>query len=274
MNKTNLVDLYAAHQGKVSDKWSLYLDVYGHLLESMRDQPIALLEIGIQNGGSLEIWARFFPIAKSIIGCDINSKCLNLKYSEQNIDLIVGDANEAGTCQAILSISNVFDIVIDDGSHRSSDIIKSFCLYFPSINPGGLFIAEDLHCSYWAPFEGGLRNGLSSIEFFKRLVDILNFEHWTTKEQRVDSLQSFFDKYGCTIADEDLSSIHSIEFINSMCIIRKKNIQYNVLGKRIVVGSVASIVSEVVALNNLPYKLDPNLIEKQGFFKRLMKHFR
>jgi hypothetical protein len=273
MNK-NLAELYAEHKGKVSDKWSLYLEIYDRIFKDMRQDSLALLEIGIQNGGSLEIWARFFPFATSIIGCDINLKCLNLKYSEQNVNLVVGDANEAETCRAILSISNAFDIVIDDGSHRSSDIIKSFCLYFPSINPGGLFIAEDLHCSYWAPFEGGLRGVFSSIEFFKRLVDILNFEHWTTQEQRFESLQSFFDKYGCTITDEDLSSIHSIEFINSMCIIRKKNIQHNVLGKRIVVGSDASIVSEVAALNNLPYKLDPNLIEKQGFFKRLMKYFR
>lgn len=273
MNK-NLTELYAEHKGKVSDKWSLYLEIYDRIFKDMRQDSLALLEIGIQNGGSLEIWARFFPIAKSIIGCDINEKCFNLQYVEPNIKLVVGDAIETATCQAILSISNAFDIVIDDGSHRSSDIIKSFCLYFPSINPGGLFIAEDLHCSYWAPFEGGLRDGLSSIEFFKRLVDILNFEHWTTQEQRVDSLQSFFDKYGCAITDEDLSSIHSIEFINSMCIIRKKNIQYNVLGRRIVVGSDASIVSEVVALNNLPYKLDSNLIERQGVFKRLMKHFR
>jgi len=272
MNK-NLTELYAEHKGKVSDKWSLYLEIYDRIFKDMREDSLALLEIGIQNGGSLEIWARFFPLANSIIGCDINPKCLNLKYTEQSIELIVGDANEAATYQAILSISNAFDIVIDDGSHRSSDIIKSFCLYFPSINPGGLFIAEDLHCSYWAPFEGGLRDGLSSIEFFKRLVDILNFEHWTTQEQRVDSLQSFFDKYGCTITDEDLSSIHSIEFINSMCIIRKKNMQHNALGKRIVVGSDASIVAEVVTLNNLPYKLDPNLIEKQGFFKRLIRIF-
>jgi len=273
MNK-NLIELYAEHKGKVSDKWSLYLEIYDRIFKDMREDALALLEIGIQNGGSLEIWARFFPLANSIIGCDINPKCLNLKYTEQSIELIVGDANEAATYQAILSISNTFDIVIDDGSHRSSDIIKSFCLYFPSINPGGLYIAEDLHCSYWAPFEGGLRDGLSSIEFFKRLVDILNFEHWTTREQRADSLQSFFDKYGCTITEEDLSSIHSIEFINSMCIIRKKSMQHNALGKRIVVGSDASIVSEVVALNNLPYKLDLNLIEKQSFFKRLMKYFR
>ena len=146
MNK-NLIELYAEHKGKVSDKWSLYLEIYDRIFKDMREDALALLEIGIQNGGSLEIWARFFPLANSIIGCDINSKCLNLKYLEQNIKLVVGDANELATRQAILSISNAFDIVIDDGSHRSSDIIKSFCLYFPSINPSGLFIAEDLHCS-------------------------------------------------------------------------------------------------------------------------------
>lgn len=274
MNKKNLTQLYEQHHGKVSDKWSLYLDVYDQLFEKFQDQEINLLEIGIQNGGSLEVWAQLFPRAKAIFGCDINPRCTHLKYAEHSIQVFVGDANEVATHRKILDASPQFDIVIDDGSHRSGDIIRSFSLYFPAIASGGIFIAEDLHCSYWRPFEGGLRANNSSVEFFKRLVDIINFEHWTTSESKQESLRFFQEKYGCPFRDEDLACIHSIEFINSMCIIRKKEAKHNMLGKRIVVGSDASIVSEVQALNNLPYKLDPNLIERSSLMSKFFKYFR
>lgn len=53
-----LQQLYQEHHGKVSDKWSLYLAEYDRLLSPYRERAVNLLEIGIQNGGSLEIWTR------------------------------------------------------------------------------------------------------------------------------------------------------------------------------------------------------------------------
>jgi hypothetical protein len=75
-----LKELYMEHQGKVSDKWSLYLNEYERLLSPYRKMKINLLEIGVQNGGSLEIWGKYFPHAKKIIGCDINPDCKKLSY--------------------------------------------------------------------------------------------------------------------------------------------------------------------------------------------------
>ena len=43
--------------------------------ESMMDQPINLLEIGVRNGGSLELWAEYFNKAVNIVGCDIDEAC-------------------------------------------------------------------------------------------------------------------------------------------------------------------------------------------------------
>jgi hypothetical protein len=73
----------------------------------------------------------------------------------------------------------------------SSDIIKSFALYFPRLAEGGLFIAEDLHCSYWEEFEGGLFDRNSSISFFKSLADIVNFQHWGVSKTRTQLLNHF-----------------------------------------------------------------------------------
>src|SRR4051794_24354474 len=105
MIKRSLDELYANHSGNMSDKWSLYLDEYDRLFASMWDHPVRLLEIGIQNGGSLDIWAQFFPNAEAIVGCDINPDCARLTYDDPRISVIVGDANAPETQHRILQRS-------------------------------------------------------------------------------------------------------------------------------------------------------------------------
>lgn len=237
MQKTTLTSLYAKHKGKLSDKWPIYLSTYDRLLKEYQSQAVNLLEIGIQNGGSLEIWSKYFDQAINIVGCDINEKCKLLQFTDSRISVVVGDANSEKTQRAISKISTGFDMIIDDGSHKSSDIVKSFARYFPKLNLGGIFIAEDLHCSYWEAYEGGLFDRHSSISFFKRLADIINHEHWGIQKSRKWLMQGFETTYGVRLKEDLLSQVHSIEFINSLCVIRKSTAADNKLGKRVIVGS-------------------------------------
>lgn len=242
MSNKTLHQLYAGHTGKISDKWSLYLTEYDRLFDDYRDKPIHLLEIGIQNGGSLEIWSKYFNNASALFGCDINPDCARLSYDDPRIHVIVGDVNTPEVLERVLKRSSKFDIIIDDGSHRSSDIVKSFAWYFPHLVDGGVFIVEDLHCSYWKEFEGGLFDPFSSISFFKRLADVVNHEHWGIEKSRSKILGGFFSKYGFQIDEETLRHVHSVEHINSMCVIRKMEPVHNMLGKRSIVGLEEMIV--------------------------------
>jgi SAM-dependent methyltransferase len=249
MSEQTLYQLYAEHTGKVSDKWSIYLSEYDRVFSSYRDKSISLLEIGIQNGGSLEVWSKYFYDVKKIVGCDINPDCAQLQYEDPRISVVVGDANTLETRNKILKLNQAFDIIIDDGSHQSSDIIRSFSTYFPALADHGIFVVEDLHCSYWTEFEGGLFETFSSINFFKRLADIINYEHWGLNISRESLLQGFFDKYQVQIEDALLQQIHSIEFINSICLIRKKPAVNNILGTRFIAGQYAQAVQEPSALH-------------------------
>lgn len=243
--------LYTEHKGYVSDKWSLYLSEYERLFAPYREAPVSLLEIGVQNGGSLEIWGKYFRQSQRIVGCDINSACGQLRHENEKIKVVVGDINSTETIGAILADTPAFDIIIDDGSHTSSDIIHTFCLLFPHLKQGGLYVAEDLHCSYWREYEGGLYHPRSSMAFFKALVDVLNFEHWGLENRRDDLLHSFG-----IISELDktlLAELHSIEFVNSMCILTKKPANQNVLGERCVAGT-KEIVSPVKQLNGIASK--------------------
>ena len=196
----------------------------------------------------MEVWGRYFPNAKVLIGCDINPNCRALVYDDPRISVVVGDANTESTTAEILDKSDVFDIIIDDGSHRSSDIVKTFSNYFHVLVDDGVFAAEDLHCSYWREFEGGLYAPYSALSFFKRLADIVGQEHWGVQKTGPELLCGFSERYGATFEDVWLAHIHSVEFINSMCIIRKSLPEHNRLGKRIISGRSAQVAGDLMEL--------------------------
>jgi len=231
----SLKDIYAAHVGKVSDKWTIYLDEYEEKFANYRDIPINMLEIGIQNGGSLEIYLEYFSNAKKILGCDINLNCHKLQYLSEKISVIVGDANSKHV-REIIKAHGEFDIIIDDGSHTSFDIVNNFCNYFDSLKLGGLYVIEDLHCSYWDGFDGGLFHPISSISFLKKLVDMVNYEHWGLPLSREYLLANFSANFGASFDKLPFSMIHSIEFVNSLCFIRKADSVKNEVGPRIIAG--------------------------------------
>jgi hypothetical protein len=104
-----------------------------------------------------------------------------------------------------------------------------------------MYIVEDLHASYWKDYGGGLHNPFSAMAFLKRLADIVNQEHWRTNRSRTSLLTEFAAKFGVKFNEMDLAGIHSVEFVNSLCIIRKSRPEQNLLGKLLSVGSEPNI---------------------------------
>lgn len=252
VNHPDLKKIFSEHTGKVSDKWTLYVSEYERHFQAYCERPVRLLEIGIQNGGSLEVWAKYFTRAKKLVGCDIDGKCASLRFENKKIAVVVGDANCDEIEQRILAKSASFDLIVDDGSHRSSDIVRSFARYFKHLSDGGLYVAEDLHCSYWQQFEGGIFQPFSSVSFFKRLADVVNHEHWGIGKARIQLLKNFNREYDTSFDENTLSHVHSVEFVNSMCVVRKSLPPDNSLGTRVVVGTIAQVESAPLGLHGTP----------------------
>lgn len=175
--RPSLSELFLAHDGRVSDKWEQYLAIYDRELARFRDAagPVRLLEIGVQNGGSLELWSKYLPPGSSVVGMDIDPRCGALTFTG-DITVLVGDAADPAALDRLLG-DRSFDIIIDDGSHVSRDIIATFQACFPRLAAGGLFLVEDLHASYWASHGGGFRAEGAAVEWLKDLVDALHADH-------------------------------------------------------------------------------------------------
>lgn len=256
-SRKTLTCLYEEHVGKVSDKWGSYLVEYERLFAEYRERPVRLLEVGVQNGGSLEIWAKYFPNATAIIGCDINKACAQLTYDDPRVSVVVGDANSEATYLEIAAAASEFDIIIDDGSHKSGDIVRTFARYFPHLAGDGLYIAEDLHCSYWKSFDGGLYAPYSSIMFFKRLADLVNHEHWGVDRPRSHLLRGFKSEYEMEVSEDVLRTIHGVQIINSICVVGKGDSGGGSLGRRVVAGSEAVVAPKIIELKSAhPPRID------------------
>lgn len=236
-------DVVRGHQGKATDKWSGYLPLYDELLGPLRKEPISILEIGVQNGGSLEIYERFFPHAKKIVGVDVEDRCASLRYRTERVSIVVGDAATLTVKEKVLQQSGAFDVIIDDGSHKSEDIIEAFLLYFPLLQPGGIYVVEDLSCAYWQSWSGGLFHEQSSIAFFKMLVDFVNAEHWGIKEGPRDLLKLRFPHLRNAVSDDVCNEVFSVSFMNSLVVVTKNSAhKLNRIGSRVVAGHDDAIV--------------------------------
>ncbi|MCY1544621.1 hypothetical protein D9M68_805180 [compost metagenome] len=56
-------------------------------------------------------------------------------------------------------------------------------------------------------------------------------------------MQNFAEIYGIVFDEETLQEIHAIEFVNSVCIVRKAPAPENILGRRILAGGEPSFIS-------------------------------
>ena len=56
-------DIFYQHNQNVSDKWVKYFDIYDSCMERYRGNNSKILEIGIQNGGTLQIFNKYLQNA-------------------------------------------------------------------------------------------------------------------------------------------------------------------------------------------------------------------
>ncbi|HEV7759673.1 MAG TPA: class I SAM-dependent methyltransferase [Acidimicrobiales bacterium] len=174
------LDQLAATYG--SDKWGglhWYTPHYERHFAALRYDPVRMLEIGIGGyryeslgGDSLYTWQRFFPRGL-VHGLDVHAKP---NVTGPRIRTVQGDQSDAGYLDELARTIGPLDVVIDDGSHVNDHVRTSFEALFPHVRPGGWYVIEDLHTSYWPAFGGEPPPGSSrtTLGLLKDLLDGLH----------------------------------------------------------------------------------------------------
>jgi hypothetical protein len=131
---------------------------YFHLFQCFREEPLSFLEIGLdmpsartgrpQDAPSLRAWREFFPQA-TIYGYDINDFSF---FKQEGTFTFQGDQSSRADIRRFLDVFDKpqFRVILDDGSHASSHQQISLGALFPYVEPGGMYLIEDL---FWQPFE-------------------------------------------------------------------------------------------------------------------------
>ena len=139
----SLLEIYENHKtdgAGLGDKGTLhhYIENYDNIFRFHRYKPITVMEIGVQQGYSLRMWRDYFARAK-VIGIDIKESTLPIEGCE----FYICDQSNKQQLQDLLK-GETFDIIIDDGSHDINHQITSFEVLFNRLNPGGIYVIEDI----------------------------------------------------------------------------------------------------------------------------------
>jgi len=119
-----------------------YVDhFYEHEFKKYQNKNIKLLELGVDQGGSMLLWANYFKNGE-ILGVDIefrgNSADACKKYP--NITLYQNNAYD----YAFISTLPAVDILIDDGPHSLESQLFTVKVMSNQVAPGGMLIIEDI----------------------------------------------------------------------------------------------------------------------------------
>jgi hypothetical protein len=112
---------------------------YEEAFKKYQDKNISLLEIGINSGGSLYLWGKYFYNG-NILGIDIEDNIKEKWKVLNNVKHLIKDAYDLNTIKDLPK----FDIIIDDGPHTLESQIWFIENYLTKMMPNGLLVIEDI----------------------------------------------------------------------------------------------------------------------------------
>jgi hypothetical protein len=201
----DLEKYFRLNDKRIIHKWKHYFDIYDRHFSKYRNKDIIILEIGVSQGGSLQMWKDYFGDRAKIFGIDINPSCKELE--EENIKIFIGSQSDRIFLRDLKTKIPQIDILIDDGGHSMAQQIVSYEELFNHIKEDGVYLCEDLHTSYWFEYGGGYKRRGTFIEYSKNFIDSINAYHSHQKKLKVDT----FTK-----------SVYSIHYYDSIIVIEKK----------------------------------------------------
>ncbi|MEI8344671.1 MAG: class I SAM-dependent methyltransferase [Candidatus Omnitrophota bacterium] len=152
---TKLADKYGTDKGH-GGQGHLYTEIYELFFLPIKSTAVKIGEIGIEKGSSLQMLRDYFPQAV-IYGIDIEDKS---QFNSARIKTFVADQSKRDQLENfVMEAGSDFDIIIDDGGHTMDQQQISLGYLFSRIKPGGIYIIEDVHTSYYGSYYNVEKDG-------------------------------------------------------------------------------------------------------------------
>ena len=123
-------------------KWRHYFEIYERHFSRFCNDEVHVLEIGVNSGGSLEMWQDYFGPKARIYGVDLSPQCK--AYETASMKVFTGDQADRNFWRNFRRQVPVLDIVIDDGGHQPVQQAVSLEELLPHLRPGGVYFCEDI----------------------------------------------------------------------------------------------------------------------------------
>ena len=163
------LDLFVGNEGPSVQKWHHYIPLYDRYMSLYQKPKVRFLEIGVERGGSMQMWRKYFGPQATIMGIDIDPDCA--QFDGQAGMVRIGSQNDPDFLRSVIDEMDGVDIVLDDGSHRMEHVETSFQTIFPKLSEPGLYLIEDLHTAYLRRYGGGIDADANFFRTVDRLVD-------------------------------------------------------------------------------------------------------
>jgi hypothetical protein len=170
----SLQDVFDSHTGRQSGKWKHYFTIYDRYLQQFIGTEFTLIEIGVQQGGSLQIWKKYFGSKVGVVGIDIEQRTM---FTEPQIQTFCGNQSDTNFLDSVITQVGTPTVIIDDGSHNQSDVLTSLHALWPKLAVNGIYIIEDTHTAYWQEWKGGINSPLNIVAVSSRFVHDVNLQH-------------------------------------------------------------------------------------------------
>src|SRR3984893_1221062 len=97
----NLWADFLTNDQRTIHKWKHYFPAYEQHFGRFVYRPVIFWEIGCGQGGSLQMWKRYFGPHAQIVGLDIRSACST--FEEDHIAVRIGDQSDTGFPDDVLN---------------------------------------------------------------------------------------------------------------------------------------------------------------------------
>ena len=160
----NLTIIYKTYNGSHKfHHWKEYAAKYENnlypILEKLpREKSFRMLEIGVQSGGSVNVWKSYFSRPFYYVGIDIDVRCKRSEDVTQNIYIEIGSQLNQQELINVCKKHGPFHFIVDDGGHTfemMKTALKTLFISDQCMEENSLYVIEDMHTMVMKEYSRG-----------------------------------------------------------------------------------------------------------------------